>query len=131
MPVTNYTPAPPPSVLVVDDYADARDVWSAVLGAEGFVVLTAATGPEALDTAVSSHPNLIVLDLGLPGLSGIDVARALRASEDMNSVPLVALTGCSDPDELKEAEAAGFNALFIKPCVPADLVAEIHRLLAA
>src|SRR5690242_11862638 len=131
MPVTHYTSARQPSVLVVDDYADALDVWSAVLGAAGFVVFTAASGPEALNTAVSNQPSIIVLDLGLPGLSGIDVARALRSREETRLVPLVALTGCSDPEELKAAEAAGFNAFFTKPCVPAELVAEIHRLLAA
>jgi two-component system, cell cycle response regulator DivK len=129
--VSNYTPGTRPSILIVDDYADARDVWTTVLDAEGFDVQTAATGQEALDVAESSHPNLVVLDLGLPDLHGIDVARRLRLRDGKHRLRLVALTGCSDPEELDAARAAGFDALFIKPCVPSELVAEIHRLLAA
>jgi len=131
MPAPHYTPAGRPSILVVDDYADARDVWATVLGIEGFDVQTAGTGEEALDAAIASPPNLIVLDLSLPGLSGIDVARALRARDETREVPLVALTGCADQQELAVARAAGFNAILSKPCVPSTLLGEIHRLLTA
>jgi CheY-like chemotaxis protein len=131
MPAPHYTAAGRPSILIVDDYADARDVWATVLGIEGFEVQTAGTGEEALNAALAAPPSLIVLDLSLPGLSGIDVARALRARDETHDVPLVALTGCADQDELDVARAAGFDAILSKPCVPSTLLEEIHRLLPA
>ena len=129
MPVPHYISGGRPSILVVDDYEDARDVWATVLDIEGFDVQTAGTGEEAIDTALAAPPSLIVLDLSLPGVSGIDVARTLRARDETRSVPLVALTGCSDQQELQSAREAGFDAVLSKPCVPSTLVDEIHRLL--
>ena len=131
MPVPNYTPAERPLILMVDDYDDAREVWGTLLRAEGFDVLTAATGPEALATALSAAPNIVVMDLSLPGMSGADVARALRENDASRQLPLVALTGYSDPEQLQRAHDAGFDVVLIKPCTPSILVDEIRRLLTA
>jgi CheY-like chemotaxis protein len=129
MPVPNYTPASRPSILIVDDYADAREVLAIMLRAEGFDVITAETGPEALRTAVGSVPHLIVMDLKLPGMSGVEVAGALRAREDTARIPLMAVTGCSEEKELEVARAAGFQTVLVKPCMPSRLIEEIRRLL--
>jgi CheY-like chemotaxis protein len=129
MPVPNYTPASRPSILIVDDYADAREVLAIMLRAEGFDVITAETGPEALRTAVGSVPHLIVMDLKLPGMSGVEVAGALRAREDTARIPLMAVTGCSEEKELDVARAAGFQTVLVKPCMPSRLIEEIRRLL--
>ncbi len=130
MPAAHYTAANRPLVLIVDDYADARDVWTMLLGAEGFEVLTEANGTDALATALRESPSIVVLDLKLPGMSGVDVARALRASDGARQMPLVALTGYSDPAELQQARDAGFDVVLTKPCVPSLLLEEIRRLLA-
>ena len=129
MPEPHYTPAGRPSILIVDDYADAREVLAIVLRAEGFDVLTAETGPEALTTALGNVPHLIVMDLKLPGMSGVEVAGALRAREDTARIPLVAVTGCSEESELDVARAAGFQTVLVKPCMPSQLIEEIRRLL--
>jgi CheY-like chemotaxis protein len=118
-------------VLIVDDYADALDVWITLLRAEGFDVVTAATGPEALETALRDAPHVVVLDLGLPGMSGMEVARALRSNGASRLTPLVALTGYSDSENHERAREAGFDVVLTKPCVPSILVGEIRRLLAA
>ena len=76
-------------------------------------------------------PSLIVMDLILPDLSGVEVARMLRADPATQGIPLVAATGLSDPDQLAQAREAGFNAVLVKPCEPATLVATIRELLAA
>lgn len=131
MPATHYTAANRPLVLIADDYADARDVWTTLLGAEGFDVLTEANGPDALATALRESPSIVVLDLKLPGMSGVDVARALRASDGARQLPLVALTGYSDPERLQQARDAGFDVVLTKPCIPSMLLDEIRRLLAA
>ena len=72
----------PPSLLIVDDYPDALDVWGLYLRAEGFNVLTAADGQSALAEAVRQKPDVIVMDLELPGKSGFEVARELKARPD-------------------------------------------------
>ena len=124
-------PAPDaPTVLIVDDYPDALEVWEFYLRSEGFAVLTAADGHVALDQVTTGRPDLVVMDLGLPGLSGHDVARRLRADEGTRDIPLIAATGCSHDAQLAEARAIGFDAILIKPCDPAELVQEIRRLIA-
>ena len=120
-----------PTVLIVDDYPDALEVWEFYLRSEGFAVLTAANGHIALDQVTAGRPDLVVMDLELPGLSGYEVARRLRADDGTRDIPLIAATGCSHDAQLAEARAIGFDAILIKPCDPAELVQEIRRLIAA
>jgi DNA-binding response OmpR family regulator len=119
------------TVLIVDDYPDALDVWEMYLRAEGFQVLTASTGRQALATAVAGNPDLIVLDLDLPDLSGFDVARELRAQPATRHIPLIAATGYSHVVMQDRAMQSGFDSIIIKPCDPDALVVEIERLLSA
>jgi two-component system, cell cycle response regulator DivK len=119
------------TILVVDDYLDALDVWEMYLHTEGFNVLTAADGHQALATATAALPDLIVMDLDLPGLSGVEVARELRSRVATRDVPLIAATGHSDAAQLDRARQAGFDAVIVKPCDPSTLLVEIRRLLAA
>ena len=129
MPAPHYTAANRPSILIVDDYADARDVLTTLLGAVGFDVRTASNGPDALAIALNETPSLAVLDLSLPGMSGVEVARAIREQERDRPMPLVALTGYSDPEHLNQARDAGFDLVLTKPCTPSILIDEIRRLL--
>jgi two-component system, cell cycle response regulator DivK len=117
------------TILIVDDYEDALQVWDLYLQAYGFEVLTAASGTAALAEARIHNPDLIVLDLELPDLSGMEVARRLRADEATRHIPRIAVTGYSQARQLDEARRAGFETILIKPCDPEDLVAAIHRLL--
>lgn len=124
MPVTS-------TVLIVDDYADALDVWQIYLRGSGFAVLTATDGHTALEVATAERPSVVVLDLELPGLSGLQVAAALKAAPATRDIPLIAVTGHSHHHQLEQARAAGFARVLVKPCDPDALVAEIHGLLAA
>jgi len=117
-----------PRVLVVDDYVDATAVWSLYLQSAGFDVSTATDGPEAIRSALSLRPDVVVMDLNLPGCSGIDVARALQADPDGRHIPLIAATGCADRRELDEARSY-FRLIVAKPCDPAELVLQIRSLL--
>lgn len=119
-----------PIVLFADDYPDALDVWTLYLSAAGFTVLTASDGPGALAETERATPDVIVLDLEMPGLSGYEVARELRARPATQSTPLIAATGHSHARQLDEALTCGFDAVIVKPCDPGALVAEIRRLLA-
>lgn len=118
-----------PTILIVDDYEDALDVWRLYLRAEGFNVLTAGDGDAALAVVAESRPDIVVLDLALPGKTGIEVATILKKGESTRAIPLIAATGHSHAKELDRARASGFDLVVIKPCDPALLVADIRRLL--
>jgi CheY-like chemotaxis protein len=118
-----------PSLLIVDDYPDALDVWGVYLRAAGFRVLTASDGQSAFTEAIRAKPDVIVMDLELPGKSGFEVARELKARQDTRSIPLIAATGYSQVKQLDLARASGFDTVIVKPCDPQSLVAEIRRLL--
>lgn len=118
------------TILLVDDYLDALDVWGLYLRSCGFDVLTAADGFEAVESATAAVPDLAVVDLELPGLSGFEVARALRQDARLKHIPLIAATGYSQPAQAEDARAAGFDAVLVKPCPPELLLSEIRRLLS-
>ena len=118
------------TILIVDDYPDALDVWEIYLHAEGFRVLTAGTGQQALATASADIPDLVVLDLDLPDLSGFEVARELRSRAATRHIPLIAATGYSHVAQQDKALQSGFSSVIVKPCDPDALVVEIQRLLS-
>lgn len=118
-----------PKVLLVDDYLDSLEVWALYLNAEGFDVSTAATGPEALALIATTELDVIVMDLELPGMTGIEVARTLRAQASTPRIPLIAVTGHTG-SRLDAAREAGFDAALVKPCAPDALTSQIRSLLA-
>jgi CheY-like chemotaxis protein len=118
-------------ILIVDDYPDALEIWAFYLRSLGYRVSTAANGMAALQQAERLLPDLIVLDLELPALSGFDVAKRLRANPDTSSIPLIAATGYSHMSQLDRARNVGFDQIVIKPCDPDVLVEHIERLLEA
>ena len=96
---------------------------------QGFDVITAATGDEALSCATTVVPDAVVMDLELPGLSGLQVASALRSQAATRHIPLIATTGHSDAGQV--ARQSGFDAVLTKPCDPPQLIGEVHRLIEA
>jgi CheY-like chemotaxis protein len=116
-------------ILIVDDYPDALDIWAIYLTAAGYRVSTAIDGASAIATAHQVLPDLIVLDLELPGISGFEAARALRGDPETADIPLIAATGYSHLRQLDLAREVGFDAVVVKPCDPARLLAEIERLV--
>ncbi len=121
----------PPSVLLVDDYADTLEMWALYLRACGYDVLTAADGPEALRIASTEHPSIVIMDLDLPGISGYEAARCLRGDAGTSDIPLIAATGYSHGRQIDEARNVGFDVVLIKPCDPTVLVREIERVLGS
>ena len=103
------------TVLVVEDDRDLRRLLRDGLVNEGFTVETAAGGREALLAARHAAPELLVIDIGLPDVSGVDIAKTLRTSENGARMRLVALTGYSDSATRKLAAEAGFDDFVVKP----------------
>jgi PAS domain S-box-containing protein len=114
-------------VLVVDDNADAADTLAMVLSMRGYDVRVARDGPAALDTARQFLPQLVLLDIGLPGMDGYAVARALRADGRSGPLRLVALTGYGREEDRRRSAEAGFDDHVVKPIAPDELL----QLLAA
>ena len=114
------------SVLVVDDEPKILTVVRDYLADAGFSVTTAADGPAALDHARSVRPDLVVLDLGLPGLDGLDVARELRRR---GPVPIIMLTARGDEIDRVLGLELGADDYLVKPFSPRELVARVRAVL--
>jgi CheY-like chemotaxis protein len=119
-----------PCVLLVDDYPDARQMYTEYLEYSGFAVVQAANGIEALRQAVESRPDIILMDLALPVMDGWEATRQLKADPRTAGIPVVALTGHALSGTSDGAKEAGCDAFLTKPCLPEDLVQEIRRVLA-
>jgi two-component system, cell cycle response regulator DivK len=118
-----------PRVLLVDDYPDAREMYSEYLQFSGFDVVEAANGVEALQQAVDAAPDIILMDLSLPVMDGWEATRRLKADSRTASIPVVALTGHALAGISEGARQAGCDAFVTKPCLPEDLVKEIRAVL--
>jgi CheY-like chemotaxis protein len=113
--------APPVSVLIVEDVADARKMLGRLLALEGHDVREAADGLAGLAALLSQPPDVALIDIGLPGMDGIEVVRNARKNSALNRVRLVALTGYGSPSDRKSLLAAGFDEHLVKPVSPNDL----------
>jgi CheY-like chemotaxis protein len=107
-------------VLVVDDNPDAAESLAAIVELLGHAVELAYDGPSALARARQSPPDVVLCDIGLPGMSGYDVARALR-DDPAIAARLIAVSGYAQPDDVHKGLAAGFDDHVAKPFDPATL----------
>ena len=108
-------------VLVVDDNVDAAETLAMLARLYGHEVRIAHTGPSGLETARNYHPEIVLLDIGLPGLDGYEVARRLRNEPGGDQILLVAVTGYGREEDRARARAAGFDHHLMKPFDPASL----------
>jgi CheY-like chemotaxis protein len=120
-----------PHVLLVDDFEDARLMYGQYLSRSGYRVTEAATGEEALERALRDLPDIILLDMLLPGVDGWEVTRRLKGGSETRSIPIIALSALALDRERDRSERAGCDLFLAKPCPPADLVVAIARLLNA
>ena len=119
----------PITILLVEDDSLLREAFRMLLEDAGYDVKEAGSAAEALAAVDPTPPALVLLDLGLPDRSGLDVVRELRARTDMRSVPIVALTGRSGPDERKRCLEAGCSDFLAKPVEPFELLRRVPELL--
>jgi CheY-like chemotaxis protein len=104
-----------PLVLLVEDSEPVRDAYSILLNESGYAVATAADGISALSAAADSPPDIVLLDLGLPGMDGLHVVRALKLAPRTAAIPVLALTGTDDPEIRRACMAAGCADYLVKP----------------
>jgi len=118
-----------PLILIVDDFTDNREMYTQFLTFSGLRVAEAQNGHEALDKAFALTPDLIVMDLSLPGLDGWEATRRLKADDRTRAIPVIALTGHALAGHSKGAMDAGCDAFITKPCLPERLLQEIQSML--
>jgi len=119
-PDTSRVPSPllPRRILVVDDNQDAADSLAILMRSRGHEVQTANNGPDALETAQVFFPDIVMLDIGLPGFDGYEVARRLRQCPNGDRILLAALTGYGRDDDRLRSQQAGFDLHLVKPVHP-------------
>jgi len=116
-------------VLVVDDYDDAREMYAEYLEFLGYEVQTARNGQEAVERARESHPDVILMDLSLPVLSGWDATQQLKTDATTRDIPVMALTGHVFASSSDKAREVGCDAFVTKPALPDTVADQIQALL--
>jgi CheY-like chemotaxis protein len=122
--------APSPLVLIVEDDVETRQFYRFVLQSAGLRTDEAHNGLQALDKAIQDIPALVLTDIAVPGIDGLELCRRLRADARTRHVPLLAITGYGDRQYEDRARAAGANHVLSKPCSGDTLAAEALRLIA-
>jgi CheY-like chemotaxis protein len=116
------------TALVVDDNPDITAMLAAVLRHAGYTVSAAHSAPDALTLALSRHFDVVVSDIGMPGMTGHELARALRAMPEYRYIPLVAVTGFDMYDDRERSAEAGFSAHLSKPIDPLALTRAVRGI---
>jgi CheY-like chemotaxis protein len=114
-------------ILIIEDHSDARRVFSMILCYAGHDPSEAENGSEAIRKTLAEAPDLILMDLSLPDVSGFDLARTIKANPDTTKIPIVACSGWTHGDMEAEAKKAGIVELLTKPIAATELVEAIGR----
>ncbi|MDB4981281.1 MAG: hypothetical protein JWM82_2033 [Myxococcales bacterium] len=116
-------------ILVIDDDSNDRQLLEVLLAAEGFVVVTASGGPEALALIERAAPDLILLDVMMPEMDGYQVAEAIKTNPALVAIPIIMVTVLDDRDAMMRALAAGAEDVLVKPVYRAELYMRVRNLL--
>jgi two-component system, cell cycle response regulator DivK len=127
--VTGQAQRVAPLVLVVDDFRDGRELLAELLAHAGYRTAEAATGHEALDKARALQPDLMLLDLSLPGVDGWEIARRLKGDAATRGIIIFALTAHATSRPLERAREAGCDEVLTKPCAPDALLEQVKAAL--
>ena len=126
---TTQTPRKKRTVLSVEDSDAIRSLIRMTLEFDGIAVLEANSGAQGMQMAISKQPDLILLDVKMPGISGIELCTKLSADPKLAKIPVVMLSGYDDRDLVQAAMAAGAKTYLTKPFVPLALIELVHQLV--
>lgn len=118
------------TIVVADDDADVRDLVQFKLEQGGMDVVSVGDGAAALEACRQHGPDLVLLDLMMPGMSGLDVCRSLRASAALADVPVIMLTARAQESDIAQGFAAGADDYVVKPFSPRELSSRVQAVLA-
>ncbi|HEX8636311.1 MAG TPA: response regulator [Pyrinomonadaceae bacterium] len=117
-----------PRALVIDDAPDVTEMLAILLQYAGYEVVMVYSGAQALDAARAGRFDVVVSDIGMPGMNGYELAEAVRALPEYQATPMIAVTGFSMYEDRERALQCGFNAFLTKPINPRDLLNLVERL---
>lgn len=117
------------TVLLVEDNEDNRIVYATMLEHYGFDVVAAGNGHDALEMARSSEPDIILMDISIPGIDGWTATERLRADPDTRGIPVIAVTAHALPEHRERAKSLGCAGYLTKPCAPRRLLEEVRRII--
>ncbi|MCY7400085.1 MAG: response regulator [Nocardioides sp.] len=117
------------TVLMIEDNVQNRYLATYLLEHHGFTVVVAVDGPQGIELATTLLPDLVLLDIQMPGMDGYSVARALRVKEELRATPIIAVTSYAMAGDREKALAAGCDGYIEKPIDPQTFVAEISTHL--
>lgn len=117
-------------ILVVEDDVSVRELVGLILGQAGYSVTMARTGEVALETLQYAKPALILLDIGMPGMSGVQVLKHIRQSRRL-TIPVLMMTANQSPETVRDVLAMGGNDYFLKPFTPELLLQRVRKALAS
>jgi CheY-like chemotaxis protein len=118
-----------PEVLLVDDNEDCRIIYGSTLRHAGYRVRTAIDGLQCLAIVAESLPDLILLDIGMPRMDGMEALEKLKNDPRTNGIPVVAVSARVGKDQHDEVQAAGFTEVLLKPISPGEILASVQRIL--
>ncbi len=118
-----------PTILIIEDYSDTRELLSGMLRYKGFHVIEAEDGVEGLLKASANYPDLIILDLALPEMDGVEAARRIHAQPKLVHTPIFVISAFITPEVEKDVRAAGCVEVFPKPFDVDELIAKINATL--
>jgi CheY-like chemotaxis protein len=116
-------------VLIVDDVRDIGEMYAEYLRVSGVKVRLAANGAEAIERALQERPDVILMDLAMPGIDGWEATRVLKQHPETRDIPIIAITAHTSPGERAQALRAGCDVFLTKPCLPQRVAREIARVL--
>ena len=118
-------------VLIIEDHSDMRELLTWQIELMGFMPVTAKLGTEGVEKAVSEKPELIIMDIMMPGMDGLAAAREIRANEATKNTPILAATALFRDSDLKNCIEAGCNTYIIKPFTFQELQGKVRELMSS
>ncbi|MFL6174071.1 MAG: response regulator transcription factor [Marmoricola sp.] len=116
-------------IVIADDDADIRELVVFKLRHAGHEVLPVADGTAAVEACLANRPDLVILDVMMPGMSGLEAARVLRADESMTGVPIIMLTARAQESDIEQGFEAGADDYVVKPFSPRELALRVGAVL--
>ena len=116
-------------ILIADDECHIRRILQFNLERAGYEVLVVEDGSAALETALAEHPDLVILDISMPGMTGLDVCRKLKTTAALEQTPVFLLTAKGQESDRHAGDASGADRFFTKPFSPKELVRELQSTL--
>lgn len=117
------------TILIVDDSPTEVHIFKKILEKQGYTTTTASEGQEAVDLAIATQPDLILMDVVMPGLNGFQATRKLRNNESTANIPVIMVTTKDQQTDISWGKRQGANEYMVKPVKPAELIATIKGLL--